>query len=266
MKENSNPSITRQLLRKIFFPAVYRLQIMLGVKPRGVCLITGCPRSGTSALLWWLAEQDKIETSYESRILISAHRFLTEVERFQALHENQSLLISMLRRLFFNYHSSLRYLWGKKIIEKEPLEPIAFPDEKYGEFIRHVQLVLPEIKLLFVVRDPIETVWSMRQRKWGFSLTNQNLGSYSIQKCIEIWIANVKLIQEFASDSNVYICKFDRLISNPEKESHRIFDFLSIPRTKIFVPRPTKTPAFSKAEKELILDETASYRALLTSF
>ena len=53
------PSSTEDVTN-IVAPAIYRLQVRLGIQPRDMCLITGCPRSGTSAVFYWLKTQKKI--------------------------------------------------------------------------------------------------------------------------------------------------------------------------------------------------------------
>ena len=261
MKSNSNPSITRQLLRKTFFPTAYRLQIMLGVKPRGVCLITGCPRSGTAAVLKWIGMHEQVRAFEESRLLMSMHRFADEVEKFHDLYANRIVLIDMIRKFFYTYRERHNILWRKQVVEKEPLEPIAFPDKRYREFLENLRTIFPDIKLLFMLRDPIETIWSMRQRQWGYSLKSKELREFSLEECIDTWMVNADIICEYASDSNVYICRFERLIKNAVDESRRITNFLSIRDADPFVPKQTSIPAFSNNERELILRKTQLQRA-----
>jgi hypothetical protein len=265
VKENSNHSFTRQLLHNNIFPAIYRLQIMLGIRPRGVCLITGCPRSGTRAILKWLGMHEQITAFEESRLLLSVHRFTDEVEKFHDLYANRIVLIDMIRKFFYTYRARDKILWRKQLVEKEPLEPIAFPDKRYREFLENLRTIFPDIKLLFMLRDPIETIWSMRQRPWGFSLKSKKLHEFSLEECIDTWNTNADIICDYVSDSNVYVCMFERLISDPKEESRRIFKFLSIRDGRQFQPKPTKTPGFSNDEREFILQKTNPQRELLLS-
>ena len=89
-------------LKNIFASQFYRLQSIAGVRSRQICLITGCPRSGTSAVLYWLEAQKHVAGFKESRIMISAHRFLNEVENFKELQNNRPTLIKMIRNLVFS--------------------------------------------------------------------------------------------------------------------------------------------------------------------
>ena len=245
MKANSNHSDTRQILRNFAISGIYRLQEILGIRPRGICLLSGCPRSGTSAVRNWLQSQKQIASIFEDRILISAHRFLNEVERFRTLHTNRHILIGMIRRLVYGYCAETKYIWRKQLVIKEPLEPIALPDRGYSEFLGNIKAIFPEINFIFMVRDPIETVWSMTQRKWGYSLTKPALRNYSVEESVLIWKDCARVIKEYAGQPNVYVCCFERLIKDPKSESHRIFDFLGIKGKKIFQPQPTSKIAFS---------------------
>jgi hypothetical protein len=252
-------------LRKIVAPIVYDLQTICNIRPRVMCLITGCPRSGTSAMLSWLKSHKQVAGFYESRILISAHRFLDEVARLKELQANRHTLFKMMRNLVYSYYNRQKYLWRKVVVEKEPLEPVAFPDEQYEEFLENVMLLFPEIKIIFMVREPVAVVWSMMNRKWGESLTKEIPGIYAIEKCVQIWKTNVNLIEKFLSYQNIYVCHFEKLIADPAAESADILKFLSISESKPFKPKLTKKYNFSPNDLEYVLRETKSQREAISA-
>jgi len=252
-------------VRGFIIASIYRLQAALGIRPHAISLLCGCPRSGTSAMRNWLQLQPGVAALFESRIMISAHRFVEEVERFSVLHANRDILLPQIKKLVFSYCARTKLIWRKQLVVKEPLEPIAFPDKRYGDFLKNVRVVFPDIKLMFMIREPVATIWSMTQRKWGYSLTQGELLTYSIEESVKNWKACAELACEYASDPNVYICMFDKLIGEPEEESRRIFEFLSISSRNYFQPRPTKTPGFSDDEKDFILRETQPQRELLSA-
>jgi len=96
--------------------------------PRDICLISGAPRSGTTSLIEWLGHQPGVSAFQESRILLSIHRFIEEIHRFKNLNRDSAAIVSLARHLVFDYYSSQRILLGKRLlVDKEPLEPIAFP-------------------------------------------------------------------------------------------------------------------------------------------
>jgi len=263
--ESPTQSQTTPGVRGFIIANIYRLQAALGIRPHTISLLCGCPRSGTSAMRNWLQLQPGVAALFESRIMISAHRFVEEVERFSVLHANKNILLPLIRRLVFSYCAQTKFIWRKQLVVKEPLEPIAFPEERYGAFLQSMRMVFPEIKLIFMVREPVGTIWSMTQRKWGYSLTQGDLRTYSSEESIRNWKACAGLACEYAPDPNVYVCMFDKLIGEPEEESRRIFDFLSINSRNYFQPKPTKTPGFTEEEKEFILRETQPQRELLSA-
>jgi len=236
--------------------AGHRLQVALHLRPRGFCLITGCPRSGTSAVNAWLGGHKQVARFTESRILVAAHRFVDEVTKFEHLFKNKSVLLSMIRRDIFAFYASKKLLWRKQLIDKEPLEHIAIPDLRYREFLRNFQLIFPEAKLLFIIRDPIPTIWSMAQRKWGYSLTQKELQNFTLEDYVNNWNSCAEIITEFAAKENVHVCRFEHLIASPKDESRRIFDFLDISHDRNFQPKSTSTPAFNSPDREFILNET----------
>lgn len=213
----------------------------------------------------WLQIQSGVAALFESRILVSAHKFMDEVSRFKVLHMNKRILVSLIRRLVLSYCASSKFIWRKQLVFKEPMEPIAFPDLRYAEFLKNIQTIFPEIKIIFMVRNPIATIWSMSQRPWGYSLTIEKLRSYSLDQCIKIWKDCAQLAYDYAASGKTYVCIFERLISEPEEESRRIFNFLSIRGSHHFQPKPTKTHGFTKAEKELIHKETKELTTLILS-
>ncbi len=247
---NNSHSTVRSVARSF----VINVQRNFGFFPHDVCLITGAPRSGTSALVKWLGEQKEISAFPESRILISAHGFLQEAYRFNNLEKESARIESLARQMVYDYYIGSRLTVGRRlIVDKEPLEPIAFPSKEYGNFLTNVRKLLPSSKLLFALRDPIATIWSMSRRAWGESLTQVTNQRFTLDEYIENWQAIVELVIQYQSEPNTYIVQFGRLIKNPVKESKRIFEFLNIHNGIPFQPRETNEIHFSSSEQEHIL-------------
>ncbi len=233
------------------------IQKKLRIQPKHFCFISGAPRSGTTAINLWLHRHRKVTTFGESRMLIVIHKFLEEVYRFEKLEKNKKELIEMARRLTYEYYREHRVLLGRSlIIEKEPLEPIALPDKRYQAFLENVRILHPEGKFIFMIRDPIATVFSMNQRKWGLSLKNFEPQSFSLEEHIENWCSCIDCILQYADDPNTYICQFGRLLRDSENESKKILDFLQVGNGEPFQPNQTKTIGFSQEERELILERS----------
>lgn len=237
--------------------AIIEFQKKLRIRPKHLCLISGAPRSGTTALNLWLSSHREVAGIGEARILIAIHRFMEEIYRFQKLEKNKKDLLDMARCLTNEYYRGQRVLLGRSlIIEKEPLEPIAFPDKQYKIFLENVRILFPESKFIFMIRDPIATIFSMKQRKWGLSLKNSELRSFTLEEHIENWCSCIDCILLYTDDPNTYICQFGKLLKDSEDESKKILDFLKVSKGKQFQPKQTKTIGFSQEERELILERS----------
>jgi hypothetical protein len=202
----------------------------------------------------WLAYQPGVMVFFESRILVSMHVFIEEMCRFQNLNRDSAKILSLARRLILDYYCNSSVLVRKRIlIDKEPLEPIAFPSKDYAKFIGNFKRLFPESKLLLTIRDPIATIWSMTNRTWGESLTNMEAKRFTIEEHKENWSSCADLILQYCSDPNTYIAQFGRLVNESEKESRRILDFLGIQKANPFQPRQTKEIGFTNQQQEEIL-------------
>ncbi len=246
--------ITRPGYKKVATPIALKLQRKLGLFPHNLCLISGAPRSGTSALCDWLKHQRTVSAFPESRILISAHSFMEEAFRFKSLKKDSARMAKLARQLVFEYYSGSRILAGRKlVVDKEPLEPIAFPEKEYGQFIANVKSMVPDLKLLFAIRDPIATIWSMSRRTWGESLVKDEARRFTLAEYAENWNACAELALLYHSDPNVYVVQFGNLIHDSEAESERIFKFLDIHSGIPFQPKKTNEIGFGDDERRRIL-------------
>jgi hypothetical protein len=206
----------------------------------------------------WLGEQQRVVAFHETRVLVAIHKFIEEVGRHrQAEHREE--FVNMARDLAYDYYSDRCILIGRgAVVEKEPLEPIAFPDRDYAAFLQSVRRLFPEGKFIFMVRDPVSTIWSMHQRKWGYSLVDLEPQSFALDEHVDNWCACADLILDYAEDSNVYVCPFGRLVKRPREESERLLEFLQVSGRSFFKPREVKEVGFDDEERELILSRTRS--------
>ena len=241
-------------LKKIVTPIALNIQRYFRFFPRGICLISGAPRSGTSAVCKWLGLQPSVLSFHESRILPSASKFVEEAFLFRNLESDKEKIANLAQHLVYDYYSSSRVLLNKKlVIDKEPLEPIAFPSKDYFQFILNTKKILPKIKLLYVIRDPIATIWSMSHRAWGESLTIPEARRFSLEEYIANWNACAEIALQLSFEPNTYLIQFGDLVHDSKNESRKIFDFLNIKKGTLFQPRQTNEIGFSKEEKERIL-------------
>ncbi len=227
----------------------------LVVQPYRFALVTGCPRSGTTAMVQWLGQQKGVSAVSETRILVAVHEFLQAFDRLGHKSAKRRLIRTVLRTVSHHYATRIP-IWGQLVVDKEPLEPIAFPDLSYKDFVEHVRLLIPETKLLLVIRHPVPTVWSMRNRQWRSKWL-------SLEECIRIWKDNAGIISSYTGHPNVYVCRFEDLVSRPEDVSHAILRFLGVRNGSIFVPKPTKEVALTHEEEAEIIAQTLDERAAL---
>ncbi|MBW2423360.1 MAG: sulfotransferase [Deltaproteobacteria bacterium] len=171
------------------------LQHRLGIWPKAFCLISGAPRSGATAVARWLGEHPRIALCIESRTLFAAHRFLGEVRRFEALAKCEGELARGARRMVKDHCRGKRPLLGRRaLIDEEPLEPIALPDGQFDAFLADVRRRLPNAMLLFLVRDPVASVYSMVRCDWGVSLADADPRRFSLAEHVETWCRAVDAI------------------------------------------------------------------------
>lgn len=235
----------------------------LGLLPRpaGICLVTGCPRSGTSAVVEWLGHQEGVATFFESRVLIAAHRFLTEVHRFSDLHKRREELTAAARRLVIGYYAAHARIWGRLIVDKEPLEPIAFPAEDYGEFLDSLWALLPAVRVVCMMRHPVNVIWSLTQRQWGYSLTEPRLRDFTVDEGIALWKKNVVVADAVRSREGTVVLRLEDLVEHPDRVSGELRAFLGIKRLSTFEPQPRAQPGFGVAEIQRIIAATERERA-----
>lgn len=255
-----------EIIKKPLASAAYRIQSALNIRPKGMCLVTGSPRSGTSAMLAWLHSNKEVARFFETRILISAHRFYSEVERFEDLIQNMDYLATEIRKLVLRHYASQKLIFKKQLVEKEPLEPIAFPDEDYASFLSNIRKMFPDMKLLFMIRNPINTIWSMMNRKWGYSLSSKQLRRFTLEECIRTWNSCTSLALQYSREKDVHICQFEDLMEEPLKTSMQILRFLGLKYCPTFEPRPTKIAGFGKSDRQTILRETSDQMDAINRF
>lgn len=265
-KEQKNSSVFSIIKRKTNSAGlrlIQRLNQIFKRWPDQFCLITGAPRSGTTAMEQWLNRQNKVVALHETRILRTTHRFLEEAKLHNKL-DPEGEFTNLARNIAYQFYSTRCSITENELmIDKEPLVPIGFPNKEYALFLENYRLLFPHGKLLFMIRDPLSTIWSMQERKWGYSIRNYTPRKFNLEFYIENWCDCADIIIDYADDNNTCICSFETLVKNPENESGRIFDFLNISRGEPFQPQEVKTVGFSDDERDLIQSKTKNHVLML---
>ncbi|MCP5004997.1 MAG: sulfotransferase [Planctomycetes bacterium] len=240
------------------------LQKKLHLRPRSLCLVVSCARSGSTAISDWLSKQSGVVYAGQSRIQTVTCRYIQEIDSFKSLTKDRALLLKLVNELVWQYYAKSFFFWNRVLVDKENFDPTTFPHGRYEEFIDTLQYLFPDIKLLFLVRDPVATIWSMHKKKyWGYSLARSSLLTYTRDEYIDIWNQCTILASKSRGMKNVYVCEFEKLVAAPDKESAKIFKFLGIPGSNIFCPNVTDEIGFDQSERQYILDATESVRKAL---
>jgi hypothetical protein len=198
-----------------------------------------------------------VKGAEESRILIAAHQFVRQVRRFRFLEPELPMLTPPLRDLLVRYYGRSRVLLGcKLLVDKEPLEPIAFPNGDYEDFMDSVRTLLPQVRFVFMLREPGAAIWSMRQRKWGYSVTGLEPAEFSLEEHLKNWMKCAELLVAQRERVDVHLCCYDRLVAEPQSESKALCEFLGLRSQQPFTPQPARVIAFTPDELAMIRGAT----------
>ena len=238
------------------------LQRLLPLFPDSFCLVTGAPRSGTSAMVSWLGRQSRVKSFAETKLLLVAHRL-----RRSLLSWKRFLEADISRRVRQFIHQSYAqegvYLGAHTLLDKEPLDPLSLPPNEYSSFLTSVEAIFPSAKFIVMVRNPETVVSSITNRKWGFSIQGEEAKNRTVEDGIVIWKKTNQFVSTIAQKENVYVCQFEKLVEQPEQESKRIASFLQIDNWDPFQPRETAEVTLSPDESCRVWEETRSCRQRL---
>lgn len=70
------------------------------------------------------------------------------------------------------------------------------------------------------------------------------------------------MITKYMDNHHTYVCKFEKLITNPAKEAQQLETFLNLKDHHPFSPKPTQNVQFTEQERVKILDETDAERKI----
>jgi len=225
--------------------------------PKTVCLVTGAPRSVTTAVTDWLRIFKKAAVFHEERICLAADDFLKRVHHSRRLFERRGDLEPLLRNLVFRYCRRVTPLSGKVLIFKEnlSLHMKNFPDD--------MEILFPGLKVLFMVRHPVPTVNSMVKRQWNSTVRNVPVRSMPLTEAIETWRYAAAEYIRHAEKPNYHLCRVEDLLADPEEESRKIREFLGLRRRSRFARRKTKKIDLGADMVREILDRTRPEREFL---
>ncbi|MCB9799854.1 MAG: sulfotransferase [Candidatus Omnitrophica bacterium] len=121
---------------------------------------------------------------------------------------------------------------GKMTGEITP-EYAILPEEE----IRRIHILMPDIKIIFILRNPIERSWS--SLKEVARVKGERVSEYDDKKCIEFfnseynrtradYLMTLRRWGRFFGKDKILICFFDEISENPEGLMARILNFLGV--------------------------------------
>ena len=188
--------------------------------------IVGCPRSGTSALSWAMAEHPALWTSAESNILLYLFRTPWLFEQYQRSASSQENLIWFVKHNV-SYAEFASYIGkGLDLLFRSRSENKIWIDATpaYTNVVSDLMIYFPQAKFIHIVRDGRAVVNSMLTS--GFSGEEFNNFELACKAWVHYVTKGLDIMQAFPD--RVHETRNENLVSNPEKEFNAIYDFLGL--------------------------------------
>lgn len=194
-------------------------------EPR-ICFLVGFPRSGTTMTEQILAAHDDVVTADEKPILhaTTAHAFqLTGATNSADMLSSLTPTITQTLRTTYWKHAD-RYLesgWKQRaiVVDKAPLQMMQAPI---------IHAIFPEAKVLWVTRDPRDTVLSCFMQDFRLSHNMANLLSISdAARFFDAVMAFWAEVTDRLPMSVLELC-YEDTVRDLETQAHRIVDHLAI--------------------------------------
>lgn len=249
-------------MRNLIRSVLIELQQRFVPFPGSFRLVSGCPRSGTSAMSSWIGSQPRVKSFAETKILFATHQLRKALCQWERFPEKD---ISERIRRFACQSYALEgvYLGARTLLEKEPLDPISISPDEYRSFLTSVELAFPSARFVIMVRNPESVVSSIVSREWGFSRRGKKGQERSVRDGIEVWKKANQFAASIAQEEHVYLCRFEDLIDQPEEESRGLAQFLGLEHWEAFEPRKTSEVTLSPEESDRVWNETRDCRGQL---
>ncbi len=199
--------------------------------PNFICI--GGQRCGSSWLHYNLAEHPKINMSAKK-----------ELDFFSKTIKPEGVV------KYYSYFEDAQGLRG----ESSPTYSAMFLDE-----IALLKQLIPELKIIFIVRNPGERLVSQITRKWSYDKISKRQGIFSLMREVDLSLprrlTDYKTAYQhwtrFYGEDNVLLVKYDSLKSDPELFLQEVLAFLSLERGFIF-PEETFQRRKNRTRTQLI--------------
>ncbi len=230
--------------------------------PQRLLFVTGAYRSGTTAVVRWLGDHPDVMANSESRALVALHELRNTERRFSKLHRHGEDVAALSGEMLLSlYHVTSGHSGAKVALDKEPLGPDNLAPDSYDRFVADVLETGRDTRVVFMVRDPVSTAWSMSQRTYGHSLTAEEPYHIDLATHLEHWNAAARTALAFGDHPRVLTCSFGELSDQPAEGSRRIAAFARLDELEPFPARPTAAVGF---EPDVLAQVHAATGAMVT--
>ncbi|MEH6454331.1 MAG: sulfotransferase domain-containing protein [Psychromonas sp.] len=212
--------------------------------------IHSVPRSGSSWLGEIINSSENVNYSYQPLFSYEFKSALSDISTSEDIN-NFFTNISTSDSHFIKQKKERAE--GKKPKEtKTELKAIAYKEVRYHYILRNMAVQCPDIKIIALIRDPIEVInswygakkefrrdlnWSLDEELNMAEKKNQNRKEeyFGLMKWVEV-AKEFEYLKE--NHKNVYVCNYKNLKENTESEVKKIYSFIGLElgdRTKEFI-------------------------------
>ena len=201
--------------------------------------LSGLPRSGSTLLTSLLNQNPHIHASTNSPLLDLIHYteeyLLYKSEQYQA-HPKPECAYQVLSSISHNYYCTTQehIIVDKSrgwVNEVQHIKDYITPNPKIICPVRNIQDILVSFLSLIEKSGPDNFVdKSLKQH--NIEINNDNRCEYLMGRQGHIGLSYHSLLEAFRRgwDKYVLLVEYDDLVSNPQNEMNRIYDFISSPR------------------------------------
>lgn len=252
---------------KNFAKAVYRRMVPLVpdsfIAPERYVLISGCPRSGTSACLQWMDNHPRTVTFYENRIAYALSTFCDTVDRYQKLANRANFLQGQIRSLFLRDAADQKWTRGRVLVLKEPVQATAFEHVDQLAMLMNLKRLLTPLSIVLLTRHPVNVVNSMLNRKWGTSIVGAEPQEMSVERGVAAWKNAADMSQAFKDDDSVLDIRFEDFLEESERTAASIAAATGLSGTFNVELRRIARVSLTDEQIDYVLEQTENER---TSF
>jgi hypothetical protein len=150
-----------------------------------------------------------------------------------------------------------RLVYPKKILR---ILGNKIPSMAAGENIDYLLTKIPDLKIIYIVRNCSSVVQSSMARREGAERQTDTWLFANEREAIDEWIYSLFVGRYIAKRANVLFIKYEDLLSNPAGEANRIKEFIGVSQfnfsisqpSKVVRPLPTGLAAYSDALASLL--------------